>query len=152
MRALGRSPLWWTLALLMAAASAGAEEAVSNKHDFGCMTCHATHRPKGPSLFRAEVTPKTEKGTPLVGSAGTCYSCHKTEEKGGQFFEPGVSHPVNVPPPPGMVIPKELGTTLVKGLGEVITCVTCHDPHSKKPGFLKLPMQGDKLCVACHKF
>ena len=127
-----------------------AQERVSTAHDLGCITCHSTHDPKGPALFPANLAARTQEGTPLLGSAGMCYSCHKTETRGGRFFEPGMSHPVNIPVPQGMVVPRELGTTLVKDLGEVITCISCHDPHNRKPGFLKRPLEGDKLCVACH--
>jgi predicted CXXCH cytochrome family protein len=93
----------------------------------------------------------TGPGTPLFGSEGMCYSCHKTEPRGGKFFEPGHSHPVNVPVPPGMIVPKELGTVFVKDVGEVVTCSSCHDPHNRRPGLLKKPVEGDTLCVACHK-
>lgn len=132
------------------AGSLRAQDRVSTAHDLGCITCHSTHDPKGPALFPANLANRTQKGTPLLGSAGMCYSCHKTETRGGRFFEPGMSHPTNVPVPQGMVVPRDLGTTLVKDLGEVITCTSCHDPHNRQPGFLKRPLEGDKLCVACH--
>lgn len=139
-----------SLLALLVASTLPAQERVSTAHDLGCITCHSTHDPKGPALFPANLAGRTQAGTPLLGSAGMCYSCHKTETRGGRFFEPGMSHPVNVPVPQGMVVPRELGTTLVKDLGEVITCTSCHDPHNRQPGFLKRPLEGDKLCVACH--
>ncbi len=141
--------LWLTAGSALAQA-ARAEPEFSDAHDFGCVTCHSPHRPKGPSLFPSPLSDKTEKGTPLLSSEGMCYSCHRTEEKGGTFFEPGMSHPVHVLPPPGMVVPKELGTRLVKGLGEVVTCVSCHDPHSRTRGFLKVSLKDDQLCISCH--
>lgn len=123
----------------------------NSAHDFGCITCHSVHKPKGPSLFPNPIPTTTPKGTPILGSDGLCFSCHRTEERGGKFFEPGFSHPVHVPVPKGMVVPRELGTTLVSGVGEVITCSSCHDPHNAKPGFLKRPLENDRLCIACHK-
>lgn len=129
----------------------GPQRGGNTAHDLGCITCHSTHKPKGPTLFPNDTRPTTAKGTPLFGSEGMCYSCHRTEERGGRFFEPGLSHPVNVPVPPGMVVPRELGTTLVRGVGEVITCTSCHDPHNREPDFLKRPLEGDRLCVSCHQ-
>lgn len=144
---------FWMVALALALVTPVllSQQEGSDAHDFGCITCHSTHRPAGPSLFPSPVPDQTDSGTPLLGQEGMCYSCHKTEEKGGKFFEPGFSHPVNVQPPQGMVVPAELGTTLVQGLGEVITCSSCHDPHSKTRGFLKVPLQNDQLCISCHK-
>lgn len=140
------------LAMLVVGSQAVAQDdEESRAHDFGCVTCHSTHRPKGPSLFPSDVPGTTDAGTPLVGKEGMCYSCHRAEEQGGTFFEPGMSHPVNVSPPPGMVVPKHLGTRLVEGLGEVVTCMSCHDPHSRTKGFLKVPLRNDQLCVSCHQ-
>ncbi len=118
---------------------------------FSCLKCHTPHSPKGKKLWAMPVKKKTRHGTALVGEEPLCYSCHNTPDKGANFFEPGKSHPINVVPPAGMEIPAVLGTTYVPGIGRVITCLSCHDPHLKTPYMLKVPLKDGRLCKSCHK-
>ncbi len=120
------------------------------KHDFACAACHNIHHPKGQFLWATPLMPHSANKVPLTPSDAMCYSCHQEEHKGGKFFMPGHSHPINVVPSDKVKIPKILGTTMVEGVGRVITCVSCHDPHSSNPKFLKITMKDDLLCRACH--
>ena len=120
------------------------------KHDFGCKACHDIHYPKGRALWATPLSKMNSKRVPLTATDAMCYSCHKAEKKGGKFFLPGHSHPINVVPSAKTQIPKILGTTYVEGIGRVITCVSCHDPHSSNPKFLKIKNDRDALCKACH--
>ena len=81
-----------------------------------------------------------------------CYTCHRTDGKDAHFFEPGKSHPINVAPSKKTKIPAELPLTFVKGIGRVMTCTTCHNPHNRKPRFLRIPKAQNRICLACHQF
>jgi|GEM_PF-937213 len=120
------------------------------KHDFGCKACHDIHNPKGQSLWPTPLVHGDGKQISLTPQDAMCYACHKAENKGGKFFLPGHSHPINVVPSAKTKIPKVLGTTYVEGVGRVITCVSCHDPHSSNSKFLKIKNENDALCKACH--
>jgi predicted CXXCH cytochrome family protein len=68
-----------------------------------------------------------------------CDSCHA-------YLKQGYSHPVNVFPKPGMVIPKEY-SLLPDGR---ISCMTCHVPHGGDFEY-RLVKSGKKdLCLGCH--
>ena len=125
-------------------------KAGNNKHAFSCRTCHSTHFPKGRFLWATTPKKKTARGTLLLSTEALCYTCHSEKGKGARFFEPGMSHPVNVVPSDRVKVPPELGTVFVKGVGNVITCTSCHDPHGRRDKFLKLPLEKDELCRACH--
>jgi len=134
-----------------AAFSFAQQPAENNKHNFSCRTCHSTHFPKGRFLWANKPKSKTSVGTPLVATEALCYTCHSEKGKGAEFFEPGHSHPINVVPSKKIKVPKELGTVFVQGVGNVITCTSCHDPHGTQKSFLKIPQEDDKLCKACHQ-
>ncbi|MBI4863910.1 MAG: hypothetical protein HY815_27175 [Candidatus Riflebacteria bacterium] len=123
---------------------------LNKKHDFGCSRCHSTHRAKGKRLWAETPPTQTSKGTPLLGLDAMCYSCHQGA-KGGHMFDGGFTHPTGIPVKPGQ-IPSSLPTAKVKGLGEVMTCLTCHNPHTKAERMLRVPMKDDQLCLACHRF
>lgn len=68
-----------------------------------------------------------------------CDSCHA-------YLKQGYSHPVNVFPKSGMVIPKEY-SLLPDGR---ISCMTCHVPHGGDFEY-RLVKSGKKdLCLGCH--
>ena len=122
----------------------------NTKHDFGCAACHDVHNPKGKALWATPLENLSQQKITLTAVDAMCYTCHKGETKGGKFFMPGHSHPINVVPSQNTKIPKILGTSMIEGVGRVITCVSCHDPHSSNPMFLKIPNKNDALCKACH--
>lgn len=148
-----------TLALMVMASllvvptlwAAGPEAKGNDKHAFACKTCHSTHFPKGRFLWASSPRPLTESKTPLLATEALCFTCHGEKGKGAEFFEPGKSHPINVVPSAKIKVPAELGTVFVKDVGNVITCTSCHDPHGRQPKFLKLPLDDDRLCKACHQ-
>jgi predicted CXXCH cytochrome family protein len=99
-----------------------------------CGVCHKSHgwardrRPGEPANF------------PL------CAECHLG---GGLASDkrPYVElHPVNVAMPDDQQIDLPL-----KGLERIITCATCHDPHSDGDSVSMLRMSGNELCTHCHE-
>ncbi|HET98474.1 MAG TPA: hypothetical protein ENN98_07265 [Desulfurivibrio alkaliphilus] len=75
----------------------------------------------------------------VENSMEVCLGCHSKQL--------GASHPVNVLPPPGMIVPREY-PTLPDGR---ITCMSCHQFHgSDNPYRLVKPGQRE-LCVGCHR-
>ncbi len=69
-----------------------------------------------------------------------CYTCH-------EVMKGPMSHPVNVLPSGGMVIPPEY-PTLPDGR---ISCMSCHLNHAANLEYRLLKPSKRKLCVGCHK-
>ncbi len=69
-----------------------------------------------------------------------CLSCHKDHKGAG-------SHPVDVYPTRGMVIPADYPTS-AEGK---ITCLTCHEAHASNLNFMLRKSQGRELCIGCHR-
>jgi len=69
-----------------------------------------------------------------------CYICHETA-KGTS------SHPVDVRPKPGMVVPKEY-KTLPDGR---LTCMSCHTGHASDIPFRLIKESKKALCSGCHR-
>jgi predicted CXXCH cytochrome family protein len=125
---------------------------INKKHDFGCARCHSTHQARGKRLWVQSPPSQTKTGTPLFGSDAICYSCHAAQtQTSSHMFEAGFSHPTGIPVKRAQVSP-QLPVARVKGLGDVITCTSCHDPHIKTEHMLRIPAAGDQLCLACHRF
>ena len=78
---------------------------------------------------------KDKRGTNIL----VCYSCHESAEGTS-------SHPVDVRPKPGMVIPAEY-TTLPDGR---LTCMSCHAGHSSDTPYRLLKPTKKALCTGCH--
>jgi predicted CXXCH cytochrome family protein len=76
----------------------------------------------------------------LEVSVEACRACH--EGRSGS-----ASHPVNVYPTPGMIVPTDY-PTLPDGR---ITCVSCHESHSSDHEYQLIKPQGRELCVGCHR-
>lgn len=74
-----------------------------------------------------------------VSSMEACRGCHKGQST--------ATHPVNVYPKPGMIIPPEY-PTLADGR---ITCRSCHESHSSDYKYLTIKKGKRELCVGCHK-
>lgn len=85
-----------------------------------------------------------EDHTMLNSQAGTtitaCIQCHQ-----GRL---GIAtHPVNVYPPPGMLIPPAY-PTLADGR---ITCISCHQRHGSNNSYLLVKPGQRELCIGCHQ-
>lgn len=68
-----------------------------------------------------------------------CHTCHSG-------LEEGTSHPVNVQPPPNMIIPPEY-PRLRDGR---ISCMSCHTVHAGNEEYRLLKKSKKKLCTGCH--
>ncbi len=79
---------------------------------------------------------KGKRDTTIV----TCYECH------GHTKE-GMSHPVDIRPKPGMVIPPEY-QILPDGR---MTCQTCHAGHASDFEYRLIKSGKKELCIGCHK-
>ncbi|OEU75390.1 MAG: hypothetical protein BA874_03150 [Desulfuromonadales bacterium C00003068] len=80
-----------------------------------------------------ELTNKEQLNTKI------CFKCHSNTVE-------GTSHPINVLPPPGMIIPPEY-PLLENGR---MTCMTCHQPHSSNNEARLLKEGKKELCTGCH--
>lgn len=69
-----------------------------------------------------------------------CYSCHRK-------YQEGMSHPVNVYPKRGIVIPPEY-PTLPDGR---MTCMSCHARHASNLSNRLIKSSKRALCVGCHR-
>lgn len=78
--------------------------------------------------------------TPAVTNIGICYSCHVKYEK-------ILSHPINVYPKRGMIIPPEYAT-LPDGR---ISCMSCHANHASNLEFRLIKDGKEALCRGCHQ-
>ncbi len=74
--------------------------------------------------------------SPLKASLEVCYRCHPDQKS-------GVTHPVKVPLKKGM---KKTDLPLEGGL---VTCISCHVPHSGNMPYL-LRKENTALCLSCH--
>lgn len=77
--------------------------------------------------------------TPEVTTIGICYNCHAEYKK-------ILSHPVNVYPKRGMIIPPEY-STLPDGR---ISCMSCHADHASNIEFRLIKDRKEELCRGCH--
>ncbi len=93
--------------------------------------------PKQPATVAATAHDGLSAGVDLGIAA--CLNCHRHQEQ--------TTHPVNVPPKPGMTIPPEY-PTLPDGR---ITCASCHLTHSSDYKYLSIRRGKRELCVGCHK-
>ena len=78
--------------------------------------------------------------SPEVTNTGICYSCHIEYKK-------VLTHPINVFPKRGMVIPPEYAT-LPDGR---ISCMSCHVTHASNVEFRLVKANKRELCRGCHK-
>ena len=69
-----------------------------------------------------------------------CYTCHREYQK-------ILSHPINVYPKPGMIIPAQY-STLADGR---ISCNSCHANHASNVKFRLIKSGKRELCIGCHK-
>jgi predicted CXXCH cytochrome family protein len=86
-----------------------------------------------------EIEAHTGLSSEAVISMQACRNCHKDQST--------ATHPVNVLPKPGMVIPPEY-PTLPDGR---ISCNSCHEAHASAYEYLARKSSKRVLCVGCHK-
>ena len=108
-----------TVAALLLLAAVNAGDAQG--FEKACSFCHEVHGMDGPVRL-------------LDQPPGLCLGCHpeRTAPK---------EHRIEIP---AKTKHKEL--PLNNGL---MGCLTCHDPHSRGRGMLRLPQE--KLCLSCHE-
>ncbi|MCB2182298.1 MAG: cytochrome c3 family protein [Desulfobulbaceae bacterium] len=86
--------------------------------------------------------PSTKKHATFLDSddlnTEACYTCHEKTKSN--------SHPVNVLPKPGMIIPPEY-PTLPDGR---ISCMSCHMRHTSNNDYRMIKRKNKELCVGCH--
>lgn len=78
--------------------------------------------------------------TPEVTNTGVCYACHDE-------YKRILSHPINVYPKRGMIIPPEY-PTLPDGR---MTCMSCHAKHASNIEFRLIKDRKEDLCRGCHR-
>ncbi len=76
----------------------------------------------------------------LFVNVTVCYTCHREYKK-------ILSHPINVYPKAGMIIPAEY-PTLADGR---ISCNSCHAKHASSLKYRMIKSDKRELCVGCHK-
>jgi len=100
-------------------------------------------KPGGKNTRAAGATTALHEGFNLnsrfVTSFQVCAKCHKKNI--------ATSHPVNVFPKRGMVIPPEY-PTLPDGR---ITCMTCHEHHASNNPYRLIKAEPRDLCRGCHR-
>lgn len=94
-----------------------------------------------PPIATAEAGTDVHAGlsTGAVLTIDSCRSCHSKQN--------AATHPVNVFPKPGMVIPPEY-PTLPDGR---ISCISCHAIHGSNNEYLARKPGKRDLCVGCHQ-
>lgn len=87
-----------------------------------CAFCHADHGGKGGgTLLKKDINE-------------LCAGCHQERLDKGE-------HKVGMKPAkPVAGVPLQ---------DNRMTCISCHDPHSKSPAMLRMP--SNKLCILCHE-
>lgn len=120
-----------------------------------CVTCHDPHAGNGALLRIPPGDERTDRHDPV---SRLCVSCH-TER--AEFGARGMyrSHPVGVPLGKAPVFGKALALPVVETQGtpdhlgdDLVSCVTCHDPHSRRNRALLRWSRADQVaaCTACH--
>jgi predicted CXXCH cytochrome family protein len=95
-----------------------------------CLTCHLPHSGVG-------------VGDLTKGVEELCTTCHQKKHK-------DFPHPVGIKPSPDFVLQPE--NKLNFKANDVITCTTCHFPHTSDTVFLlRVGVTGGDLCYQCHQ-
>ncbi|WP_022847593.1 cytochrome c3 family protein [Desulfurobacterium sp. TC5-1] len=118
----------------------GVHGAIDNRNVLGetprnagrCAACHVPHKAVGAYLKGIR------GGEGLDNVSAFCMACHgeggvaRAKVMAGKFKD----HPIDVRTKDG----------------KVVTCASCHNPHSGNPYALIVPVEGDSaLCLKCHK-
>ncbi len=90
------------------------------------------------AMNRSRKRPHAGLSNEAWSSMESCRQCHEKNV--------AASHPVNVLPPPGMIIPPEY-PTLADGR---MTCASCHAIHGSDQEYMTRQRSKRELCVGCH--
>lgn len=147
----------FTIAVLAVFLGCSAARAAGPHEDLSCTGCHDIHAAKGPIIFAVKpntVLKNRKTGKPYGGVTALCLGCHAETKNGGQGIVPisgHTSHPFGVSPNPKVArVPKGLLR------GNVLACVSCHDPHPSNANYKYLRVDtagGDNMqlfCAVCH--
>ena len=122
-----------------------------------CAQCHVSVRPATSTQCPVSRPPETRN---LTSHLDNCASCHSRREQMAEDYRPGDPFLDHFRPvladqattfyPDGQIRDEdfEYNSFMTSRMGHKgITCLDCHDPHSYQ---LKLPVQGNALCLSCH--
>ena len=121
-RTLVAAGLYWLVSPFWGPVGAADRQA----HDFACDGCHL-----------AQQVNTDNAGRLIAGESALCQTCHPNAV--------AASHPIGIRP--AVQPPDELP---LNARGE-ITCSTCHRLHDPAPGKLRMALEGQGLCEACHQ-
>ncbi len=123
------------------------------------ISCAQCHGPM-PKHAAAGGPVTAEEGVASGRVMDTCATCHARREELTGAFRPGeafhdhyrliLADARGIYHPDGQVRDEnfEYGSFLMSRMGQRgVTCLDCHDPHSGK---LRLPAEGNALCLSCH--
>lgn len=105
-----------------------------------------TEAQQGAATEAAQTTEGTDtKSHPVLKSrldtnVTSCHGCHRA-------LKEVYSHPINVRPKPGMIIPPEYPLLLDGRL----SCMSCHAVHGSNYEFRLLKPSKKELCLGCHQ-
>lgn len=126
-----------------------------------CTQCHTLRDPAPAASNTCPVTPAAHLAQNATNAfMDNCASCHSRREQMTDTFRPGDAYHDHFRLtladnaatfyPDGQIRDEdfEYNSFQMSRMGHKgITCLDCHDPHSYK---LKLPVQGNALCLSCH--
>lgn len=129
-----------------------------------CAQCHVSVRPATTTQCPVSVSPSSSPPKPdtrnLLPHLDNCASCHSRREQMTDTYTPGDPYHdhfrITLADNPATFYPDgqirdedfEYNSFLMSRMGHKgITCLDCHDSHSYK---LKLPVEGNALCLSCH--
>ncbi len=101
-----------------------------------CGKCHeGTHHPYLSNWQQSAHASGTPASLQNRATRGKCFKCHYAQDFIEYLANPTYDYTNFVP----------------NGELEIITCVTCHDPHGNgNPGNLRVSQQGQIVCDVCH--
>lgn len=101
-----------------------------------CGVCHeGTHHPYYSEWQQSLHASGPPSSVTNRQTRGACFKCHYAQDYIAYLANPNYDYTNFVP----------------DGNLEIITCVTCHDPHgNNNPGNLRVSQQGQSVCDVCH--
>ncbi|MFQ5429743.1 MAG: hypothetical protein ACE5E1_05470 [Phycisphaerae bacterium] len=155
----------------------GSDEIDSEGGEF-CTKCHGDPVPGRAGSMHwmavrvAHVLPERDasarSGGGLDPVSRRCLTCHdgvnatdslsRTTRGRGDFGDMRRNHPVGIPYPDQGAKPRNvpfrssfLLPNRIRLPGGRVSCVSCHDLYAQGPNKLAVPIEGSRLCFACHQ-